>query len=75
MPLTVFLNKDPTPCTIPNPPSNGPLTNPSAGFVIRSENPSPIVLKSPIGFPIKSIDPSKKNTYYNKLSLYLIVNF
>jgi len=31
-PAMVFLINEEAPCMIPNPPSRGPLTNPSAGF-------------------------------------------
>lgn len=54
LPAKVFLKSDPAPYITPNPPSNGPLTNPSFGFYIRSSSPVPIFEKSPTGFPIKS---------------------
>jgi len=38
---------------IPNPPSKGPLTNPSAGFSNKSLTPVLMLLNSPIGLPIK----------------------
>lgn len=38
-PAIVFFIRDEAPSIIPNPPSKGPLINPSAGFVIRSVIP------------------------------------
>lgn len=38
-PAIVFLIKEEAPFMMPKPPSNGPLTNPSAGFVMRSDMP------------------------------------
>lgn len=38
-PAIVFLIKEEAPCIIPRPPSKGPFTKPSAGFVKRSVTP------------------------------------
>ena len=75
VPDTVFLNRLPTPYTMPRPPSKGPLTKPSAGFMTRSCMPAPMLLNSPTGFPIKSILPIKKNICFSNDYLYRIASF
>ena len=74
LPAKVFLTKDPAPYIIPKPPSNGPLMNPSAGLVIRSYNPEPILEKSPTGFPMISMLPIRSRIYLIKSFLYLITS-
>jgi hypothetical protein len=61
-PAMVFFKSDEAPPIIPNPPSSGPLTKPSAGFIIRSATPVEIFLKSPTGFPIIFNDPNTLRT-------------
>lgn len=36
LPAKVFFNNDPAPFNTPNPPSKGPFTNPSLGFLYKS---------------------------------------
>ena len=74
-PDIVFFIKDPAPCKIPNPPSNGPFTNPSFGLFIRSYSPEPMLENKPTGFPMNSILPIKNNIYLIKSFLYLIISF
>ena len=52
-PYSVLVTKLEAPFMIPNPPSKGPLTNPSAGFSNKSLTPVLMLLNSPIGLPIK----------------------
>lgn len=56
-PAIVFLMREEAPYMMPRPPSRGPLTKPSAGFVIRSCIPVEMFLKSPTGFPMILREP------------------
>ena len=69
-PWTECFIKLPVPFNIPNPPYNGPLTNPYAGLKKKSLNPVPIELNKFIGFPRISILPIMKKIFRKNLCLY-----
>ena len=64
-PAIVWVTNDPAPYTNPNPPSNGPLVNPSTGLSIKSVTPVDMLLNSPTGLPNTLNDP-------NSFSIYVI---